>query len=97
MSASETGACIETNTVTTRAAVHFNLSSIWLEAGSGVFGRDTALNGKATLGDGLLSETELRERCTCSNLNLRRNNVDARDLLWLAMSLIVASQNIILE
>ena len=97
MSASETGACIETNTVTTRAAVHFNLSSVGLEAGSGVFGRDTALNGKATLGDGLLSETELGERCTSSDLNLCRNNVDARDLLWSAMSSTIASQSVILE
>jgi hypothetical protein len=72
---------IETDTVATSAAVHLDLSSVGLEACSWVFSGDTALDGEASLGDGLLSETELGEGCTRSNLDLGRNNIEPGNLL----------------
>ena len=57
---SEAGACVETNPVTARTAVHFNLTRVGLEACPGIFGGDTALDGKTTLRDSLLGKTELR-------------------------------------
>ena len=57
---SKARARIETNAVTTRAAVHLNLTRVRLEACPGIFGGDAALDGKTTLRDSLLGKTELR-------------------------------------
>jgi hypothetical protein len=81
LSARKARARIETNTVSTRASVDLNFSSIGLEVVSSIFGGDTALDGKAALGDGLLGETELGKGCASSDLDLGRDDVEASDLL----------------
>lgn len=78
---SETRAGVEANTISTSTAVDLNLTSVWLEVLSGILSGDTALNGKSTLGDGFLSKTELGQGRASSDLNLRRNDVDAGDFL----------------
>lgn len=75
-----TRACVETDTVTSRTAVDFDLSSVGLEACSGILGGDTALNGESTTVDRLLSETELSEGDTAGDLDLGGDNVDTGDL-----------------
>ena len=82
LSTSETRAGIETDTVTTSAAVHLDLASIRLESLSGIFSGDTTLNGESALGDGILSETELRESRTCSDLDLSCNDIKTRNFLY---------------
>lgn len=77
----ETRAGVETHTISTRATVNLDLTRVGLEVLRRVFCGDTALNGKATLGDCLLSETELRERSTRGDLDLCGDDVDARDFL----------------
>ena len=44
-------------------------------------GGDSALNGIASLGDGILGEAQLWQRSTGGNLDLRCDNVNAGDLL----------------
>lgn len=44
---------------------------------------DTALDGEASLRDGFLGETELREGGTSSNLDLGGDDVDTSDLLYM--------------
>ena len=79
--ASETGAGIETHAVTASAAVDLNLSGVGLEALSGIFSGDTALDGESALGDVVLGETELGKSSTSGDLDLSGDNVDASDLL----------------
>ena len=79
--ASEAGARIETDTITARTAVDLNLSRVRLEVLRRILGGDTALNGEAALGDGVLGQTELREGRASSDLNLRGDDVDASNLL----------------
>jgi hypothetical protein len=79
--ASKAVTTIKTNSVTTSRAVDLDLSSIGCEALSGVFCGDSALEGKASGRDVILSQAKLLERCTSCDLNLRRNNVDTGDLL----------------
>lgn len=81
LSASETRTSVETDTVAASAAVDFDLAGIRLEALSGVFGGDTALNGETTLGDSFLRKTELGEGSTGGDLDLSGNDVDASNLL----------------
>lgn len=71
---------IETDTVATGRSVDFDLARVGLEAGGGVFGGDSALNGKSSSVNVVLGEAELSEGDTCGNLDLSRDNVDARDL-----------------
>lgn len=78
---SETGASIQSDTVSTCAAVHFNLSGVRLEALSSILGSHTALDGESALCDGLLGKTELREGGTSCDLDLSSDNVDASDFL----------------
>lgn len=80
---SEAGAGIQTDTVTTGAAVHLDLASIRLEVLRGVLSRDTALNGESTLRDCLLREAQLWERRASSNLDLSSDNIDTRDFLYI--------------
>ena len=79
--ASEAGARIETDTITARAAVDLNLARVRLEVLRRVLSGDTALDGEAALGDGVLGQTELREGRASSDLNLRGDDVDASNLL----------------
>jgi hypothetical protein len=76
-----TRAGVQANTVTTGTAVDFNLACVRLEACSGVFSGDTALNGKSTAVDRVLGKAELGEGDTASDLDLSSDNVDASDLL----------------
>ena len=82
LSTCETGASIQSNTIATCTTVDFNLPSIWLKASSGVFRGHTALNRESALGDGILSETELRESRTCSDLDLSCNDIKTRNFLY---------------
>lgn len=50
---------VETNTVTTCRSVYLNFTSVWGEVLRGIFGGDTALEGKAASGDMILSQTKL--------------------------------------
>ena len=78
---SETRARVQTNTITTCRAVHLNLTSVGLEAGTSVFCGDTALDSETALRDRLLRQAELGQRCTCSDLNLSSDDVNTSDLL----------------
>jgi hypothetical protein len=73
---------IKTNAIAAGTAVHLDLAGIGLEVLCGVFCRDTALDGEAAFGDGFLGETELGERRACCDLDLRGDNVDAGDFLY---------------
>ena len=75
----KTVAAIETNSVTAGRAVDLNLSSVGRKALRGIFGRDAALEGEAAGRDVVLRETELLERCTSRDLDLRSDDVDARN------------------
>lgn len=77
----EARAGVETHTISTRATVDLDLTSVGLEVLRRVFCGDTALDGETTLRDRLLSETELGERCTRGDLDLCGDDVDARDFL----------------
>ena len=81
LSTRETRRGIKANTVTARAAIYFDLTSVGLEVLGCVFRCDTALNSIAALRDCFLGETELRECRACCDLNLRGDDVDARDFL----------------
>lgn len=53
----ESRACIKTNAIATSRAINFDLASIGLEVGGGIFSGDTALDSESTLRDGFLCET----------------------------------------
>lgn len=78
-SSSETVSTIETDTVTTRRAVDFDLSCVWLETLGRVFGGNTALDSETTSGDAVLGKAKLCEGCTSSDLDLGCDDVDAGD------------------
>lgn len=82
LSTSKARAGIKADTIATSAAVDLDLSGIGLEVLGGIFGGDTALDGEAALGDGILRETKLGERGSCRNLDLSGNDVDAGDFLY---------------
>lgn len=67
------------DTVSTSGTVYLNLSSVRREALSGIFGGDTALEGKTASRDVILSQTELLKGSACGNLDLCGNNIDASD------------------
>ena len=81
LTSSETVTTIETDSVTTRRAVDLDLSGIRREALRGVFRGDSALECKAAGRDMVLRETELLERGSSRDLDLRSDDVDARDFL----------------
>ena len=78
---SETRAGVEANTISTSTAVDLNLSRVRLEVLRRILGGDTALNGEAALGDGVLGQTELREGRASSDLDLRGDDIETSDLL----------------
>jgi hypothetical protein len=80
--ASETGRCIETNTITTCTAVYLDFSGVWLEASCRIFGGDTTLDRKASASDGLLRQAKLGESRACSDLDLGSDDVDTSNLLY---------------
>lgn len=79
---SETGGCIQTNTIATCAAVYFDFSGVWLEASSCIFGGDTALNRKASASNSVLRQAKLRKSRARGNLDLGSDDVDTSDLLY---------------
>lgn len=78
---SETVATIQTDAVTTSAAVDLDPTGVRLEVLTRVLGGDTALNSKTPSGDAVLGEAELGERGAGGDLDLGGDDVDARDLL----------------
>lgn len=80
-STSKAVATVKTNTVTTSRSVDFNFSGIWSEVLRGIFGGDTALDGKTTSGDSVLGKAELRKSSTSSDLDLGSDNINAGDFL----------------
>jgi hypothetical protein len=68
-----------TYTIATCRTVHLDLAGIRREALGGVFCCDTALEGKASGGDVILSQTELLEGGAGGNLDLGGDDVDAGD------------------
>lgn len=86
LSTRETRACVETNTVAAGTTVDLNFTRIRLEVLGGVLSGNTALDGKAALGDCLLGKTKLRQGCARSDLDLCRDDVDTSYFLWQTMS-----------
>jgi hypothetical protein len=72
---------VQTNTVTTGRAVNLNLASIRLESLRRIFRRDTALDGKSSRGNAVLSQTQLLQRSTSRDLNLCSHNINTGNLL----------------
>jgi hypothetical protein len=72
---------IETDTITTSAAVNLDLACVRLKALGRVLGGDTALDGKATFGDCLLCQAKLRKSGAGSDLNLGSDDIEASDFL----------------
>jgi len=72
---SESVSTVETHAVTTSGAVHLDLSGVRLKALGWVFSCDSALDCKAADGNAILSEAELLERGTSSDLNLSGDQV----------------------
>lgn len=60
-SSGKTVTTIETDAITTRGAVYFNLSCVRLETLGRVFGGDTTLDSETTGGNAVLGEAKLLE------------------------------------
>jgi hypothetical protein len=69
------------DSIATSRAVHLDLSCVRREVLGRVLGGDAALESEAASRDVVLSETELFQGSTRSDLNLRSDDVDAGDLL----------------
>jgi hypothetical protein len=80
-STGETVASVETDTITTRRSVDFDLSGVGGEALGRILSCDTALDSKTTGRDAILSKTKLVQCGTSSDLNLSGNDIDTGDLL----------------
>lgn len=72
---------IQSDTVSTGRSVDLDFARVGLESLRGIFSGDSALDGKATSVDMVLSQTELLERNASGDLDLRSNNVDTGNLL----------------
>lgn len=79
-SSCEAVATIQTDTIAASRTVNLKLAGIRLEALGRIFGRDTALNGKASGRDAVLGQTKLLQSRTSGNLDLGRHDVDTSDL-----------------
>jgi hypothetical protein len=66
-----------------------------LEIGCSILSRDSTLDGKPSLGDGILGQAKGRERSSGGDLNLGGNNIDSGDLLCKTHTLIAVSRRII--
>lgn len=82
LSSSETRARVQTNAVTASATINLDLACVRLESSGSIFRGDTALDGEASFRDGFLTEAELWQGRTSSDLDLSSNNVNTSDLLW---------------
>ena len=81
LSARKTGTGVESDTITASAAIHFDLSCVWLEVCRGVFSSNTTLNCVAALGDRLLRQPELRKSRAGCDLDLGGDDVQSGDFL----------------
>jgi hypothetical protein len=81
LSSSVSRTSIKSNTISTSRSVNFDLTSIGLESLSGVFSRDSTLDGETSSVDMLLGKTELFEGDTSSNLDLGSNDIDTGNFL----------------
>jgi hypothetical protein len=71
---------VQADTVATGRPVDFNLSCVRRKVIGRILSGDATLNGEAAGRDLVLREAKLGERGTRSDLDLRRDNVDAGDL-----------------
>lgn len=78
---SKSVSAVETDTIAACGTVYFDLTSVWRETVGGIFGGDTALEGKAASGDVVLGQAKLLEGSARGNLDLSGNNIDAGDFL----------------
>ena len=81
LSASKTGTGVESDTITTSAAIDFDLSCVWLEVCRRVFSSNSTLDCVAALGDRVLRQTELRKSRASCNLDLGGNDIQSSDFL----------------
>lgn len=81
LSARKTGTGVESDTITAGAAIHFDLSCVWLEVCPRVFSSNTTLNCVAALGDRVLRQTELRKTRASCDLDLGGDDVQSGDFL----------------
>jgi hypothetical protein len=81
LSTRETGAGVESDTITTGTAVDLDLSCVWLKACSSIFSSDATLNCEPALGDRLLRQTELRKSRASCDLDLGGDDVKTGDFL----------------
>ncbi len=79
--ASKARAGVETDAIATSTTVDLDFTSVRLEVLRRVLSRHTALNRPPALRDSLLSETELRQSCARSYLDLCSDDVDTSDFL----------------
>ncbi len=86
LSTRETRTGVESNAITTSTAIDLDLSRVWLEVCSSIFGSDTTLNCKAALCDRVLSQTELGKSCASCDLDLGGDNVKSGDFLCYRIS-----------
>lgn len=93
-SSRKTVTTIETNTVTTRGAVDFDLSRVWRETLGRIFGGDTTLHSETTSGNAVLGEAQLCERCTGSDLDLGCDDIDASDFFGDSMLDLAARESV---
>ena len=78
---SKSRASVESNTITPRASVHLDLTSVRLEVGGCILSGNSALDREASLRDILLGKAKLRESSTSRDLNLSSDNIDTSDFL----------------
>lgn len=81
LSSGETRTGVQPDSVSTSTSVDLDLTSVRLEVGSGVLGRDSTLDGEPSLGDRILGQSKGRERSSSSNLDLSGDDVDSGDFL----------------
>ena len=55
---SETRTSVQSDSVSSSTTVDLNLTSVRLEVGSGVLGRDSTLDGESSLGDCILGQAK---------------------------------------
>jgi hypothetical protein len=81
LSTRETGTSIESDTITTSTAIDLDLSCVWLEVRSSIFGGDATLNCEPAPGDRVLRQTELRKSRASCDLDLGGDDVKPGNFL----------------